>query len=93
VSQLNKQRLVEEVSRKTKLPKTKVLGVIDNMVESIQKALKKGEKVQLVGFGSWKKTRRKARVGRDPRSGEPMDIAPRNVAKFTMGNDLFELLN
>jgi len=93
VSRLNKQQLVGEVSKKTRLPKTKVLAVIDNMVTSIEKALKKGSKVQLVGFGSWKKTRRKARIGRDPRSGKPMRIAPRNVAKFTMGNDLFDLLN
>lgn len=90
---MNKQQLVDKISTRTGISKTKVLNVLDHFVDSVQGALKKGNKVQLVGFGQWKKVRRKAKVGRDPRSGKSIPIPPRNVAKFTMGSELNDLLN
>lgn len=90
---MNKQELIAQVAGKTKLPKTTILGVTDAIVEIIEKTLKKGEEVKLVGFGSWRKRRRKARAGRNPKTGTSLNIPAKNVAKFSMGQHLFEMLN
>lgn len=90
---MNKQQLVERVSKKTKLPKSRVLTVIDNIFDSISFSLKKGEDVRMVGFGSWRKIRRKKRRGRNPQTGKSLSIPARNVAKFHMGQHLFDLMN
>ena len=90
---MNKQELCTYVSSKTKLPKSKCLNVIDNTFDAISSALKKGQEVRMVGFGSWRKQRRKARLGRNPQTGKSLNIPARNVAKFTMSEHLFDMLN
>ena len=90
---MNKQELINKVAKQTKLPKSRILNMIDSMVGSIETELKKGKKVQLVGFGSWQKVRRKARPGRNPQTGQKLTIPSRNVAKFNMGQHLFDQLN
>jgi DNA-binding protein HU-beta len=90
---MNKQELCDLVSRQTKMPKSKVMAVIDSTFDSISGSLKKGQEVRLVGFGSWRKQKRKARPGRNPQTGKTMTIKARNVAKFNMGQNLFDLLN
>lgn len=90
---MNKQELCNMVSKQTKMPKTKVMSVIDNTFDAISGALKKSGEVRLVGFGSWRKARRKARAGRNPQTGKKLTIPARNVAKFSMSENLFDLLN
>ena len=90
---MNKQELIAQVASKTKLPKTTILGVTDAIVETIEKTLKKGEQIKLVGFGSWRKRRRKARAGRNPQTGKALQIPAKNVVKFSTGQHLFEMLN
>ncbi len=90
---MNKQQLCNFVSGKTKLPKSHCLKVIDNTFDAISGALKKGQDVRLVGFGSWRKQRRKARMGRNPQTGRSLNIPARNVAKFTMSEHLYNILN
>jgi len=90
---MNKQQLVEQVAKKTKLPKSRVLSVIDNTFDSISSSLKKGQEVRMVGFGSWRKVRRKKRRGRNPQTGKSLEIPSRNVAKFHMGQHLFDMIN
>ena len=90
---MNKQELVAQVASKTKLSKSKVLGITDAIVEIIEKSLKKGDKVQLVGFGSWQKTKRRARTGRNPQTGAPLTIPAKNVVKFHTGQHLYDILN
>jgi len=90
---MNKQELCTFVSSKTKLPKSKCLTVIDTTFDAISGALKKGQEVRMVGFGSWRKQRRKARQGRNPQTGKSLSIPARNVAKFTMSEHLFDMLN
>jgi DNA-binding protein HU-beta len=90
---MNKQQLCAQISKQTKMPKSKVLGVIDSCFGEIEKSLKKGQEVRLVGFGTWKKIRRKARPGRNPQTGRKLTIKARNVAKFSMGQHLFDTLN
>ena len=69
------------------------LRFVDTFVEEIEKALKKGQKVQLVGFGSWRKKRRRARNGRNPQNGKPVRIPARNVVSFSPGQHLSDLIN
>ena len=90
---MNKQQLCAYVSKKTKMPKSRVLSVIDSCFDEIEKELKKGKEVRMVGFGTWKKVRRKARPGRNPQTGKTLTIKARNVAKFTMGQHLYDMLN
>ena len=90
---MNKQELVDVMSKKTKLPKTRVLSFIDTFLDTVGTELKKGKKVQLVGFGSWQKKKRKARLGRNPQTGQEIKIDSHHVAKFSMGQRLFERIN
>ena len=67
--------------------------MIDTTFEAISGALKKGQEVRLVGFGTWKRARRKARVGRNPQTGKAIKISARNVVKFSAGSQLFDMVN
>ena len=90
---MNKQELCSYVSGKTKLPKSQCLKVIDHTFDAISGSLKKGQEVRMVGFGSWKKIRRKARMGRNPQTGKQLKIGARNVVKFNMSENLFDMVN
>jgi DNA-binding protein HU-beta len=75
------------------MPKSRVLAVIDSTFDEIEKALSKGKSVRMVGFGTWQKQRRKARPGRNPQTGKTLTIKARNVAKFSMGQHLHDMMN
>ena len=90
---MNKHELTNSVAKQTKLAKSQVISVIDATFDEIERALKKGQDVRLVGFGTWKKMRRKARPGRNPQTGKELTIKARNVAKFSMGQHLFDMIN
>jgi DNA-binding protein HU-beta len=90
---MNKQQLTAQVAKKTNMPKSRILAIIDTTFESISGSLKKGQEVRMVGFGTWKKQRKKARKGRNPQTGKAITIKARNVAKFSMGQNLFDLMN
>ena len=90
---MNKQELIDAVSKRTQLSKSQIGATAEALIETIQGALKKGDEVKLVGFGSWRKARRKAREGRNPQTGKAIKIPAKNVVKFSMGSNLYDLLN
>ncbi len=90
---MNKQQLIAQVAKECKMPKSQILAMADSMFDTIEKSLKKGQAVRLVGFGTWKKTRRKARTGRNPQTGKSIKIPARNVVKFKAGQALLEMVN
>ncbi|MFC1766952.1 HU family DNA-binding protein [Candidatus Margulisiibacteriota bacterium] len=90
---MNKQELISAVSSKTKYSKKEVGTVIESCFTMMQGALKKGEKVQMVNFGSWRRYKRKARLGRNPKTGERLQIPARNIVKFSTGQELMETVN
>lgn len=90
---MNKSDLINEVSSNTGLTKTKAGEVIDCITESMKKALTNGEKVTLVGFGSFFSTLRKERKGRDPQKGTVISIPEKVVVKFKTGSHLSESIN
>lgn len=85
---MNKAELVDRVSSAANISKKESSEVVDALFESIQEALAQGEKVQIVGFGTFEVRQRAARTGRNPQTGEPMDIAARQVPVFKPGKSL-----
>lgn len=85
---MNKAELANEIARRAKLSKAKALETLNATFESIKTTLKKGQKVQLVGFGSFLVKQRKARLGRNPKTGEQIQIKARRVPAFSAGSEL-----
>lgn len=85
---MNKSQLVEEVAKQTKVSKAQAWKTIDATFGAIQKSLKKGQKVTLIGFGNFLVRKRKGRTGRNPRTGETIKIKPRKVPAFAPGAGL-----
>jgi DNA-binding protein HU-beta len=85
---LNKGDLVEKISKDTGITKGKAEAAFNSIVGGITTALKKKNKVTIVGFGTFSVVKRKSRTGRNPQTGAPIKIAARNVAKFSAGSDL-----
>jgi len=90
---MNKADLVNEISSRTGLTKTKTNDVVDAIVESIQGALAKGEKVTLVGFGTFDTIVRKERKGRNPKTGDEIPIPSKKAARFKAGSGLSNVVN
>ncbi|MBI3555281.1 MAG: HU family DNA-binding protein [Deltaproteobacteria bacterium] len=84
---MNKAQLVEQVSKTTSLTKTDVESVLNSSFELIKKSVKKGDDVTLVGFGTFTKSKRKARAGRNPQTGKEIRIPAMTVPKFRAGKE------
>ncbi|KYH33855.1 DNA-binding protein HU [Moorella mulderi DSM 14980] len=87
---MNKMDLVASVAEKTDLTKKDAEKVVSAVLASIEEALAQGDKVQLVGFGTFEIKERAARVGRNPRTGEEIEIAATRVPVFKAGKALRE---
>jgi DNA-binding protein HU-beta len=90
---MNKADLVNSISEKTGLTKTKSNEVIDAFVESVTESLKNGDKVTLVNFGTFNTSKRDARKGRNPKTGETIEIPAKRVARFKVGTGLSKNIN
>jgi len=90
---MNKTELAEEASGKTGLTKKVTQNVIDTMIETIGDTLSRGEKVTLVGFGTFQVASRKARRGVNPRTRESINIPAKKVPKFVPGKILKEKID
>ena len=90
---MNKNELVAAVATSTGLSKNDASKAIDGVFDAIADALKAGQDVRLTGFGSFHVTRRAASVGRNPRTGEKINIAASNLPKFKAGKGLKEAVN
>ncbi|WP_017305638.1 HU family DNA-binding protein [Spirulina subsalsa] len=82
---MNKGELVDEVAKKTSLTKKQIDAVISATVDTIMDAVAEDDKVTLVGFGSFESRDRKAREGRNPKTGEKMEIKATKVPAFSAG--------
>ncbi len=90
---LNKNDLVAAVASRTGLSKTDSAKAVDGMVDAVTSALRGGGEVRLVGFGTFSVSHRKATTGRNPRTGEAIQIAATNVPKFKSGKALKQAVN
>jgi DNA-binding protein HU-beta len=90
---MNKADLVNSISEKTGLSKSKTNQVVDALVDSITESLKRGEKVTLVNFGTFNTSEREPRIGRNPKTGESIEIPAKRVARFKVGTGLSKNIN
>ncbi|MCW3662512.1 HU family DNA-binding protein [Pseudomonas aeruginosa] len=82
---MNRAELVEILASKNDLSKAATNAVLDTLIDTIQTAVKKGDIVQLVGFGTFKSTKRAARTGKNPATGATLKIPASTVPKFVAG--------
>lgn len=85
---MNKAELIDSIARKANLSKSDARAAVEAVVSTIQAAMKSGDKVSLVGFGTFSAPTRPARPGRNPQTGEAIQIPARKVPKFTPGRSL-----
>jgi DNA-binding protein HU-beta len=90
---LNRNDLISAVATTSGLSKGDVAKAVDGVFTAITDALKSGDEVRLVGFGTFAVAERGASQGRNPRTGEPIDIPPTKQAKFKAGKQLKDALN
>jgi len=87
---MNKTNLIDTVAKEASLTKGQAGKAVDAMLSGIEKALEKGEKITLVGFGTFSVAHRKARTGRNPSTGAPLNIPAKQVPRFSAGAKLRE---
>ncbi|MCO4782816.1 MAG: HU family DNA-binding protein [Candidatus Cloacimonetes bacterium] len=90
---MNKSELTKKISDATPLNQKEASSAIDAFIDIVKAELQSGEKVQLVGFGSWEVKARAARTGVNPKTGEKIQIAATKLPKFTPGKALKEIVN
>ncbi|HEX7872473.1 MAG TPA: HU family DNA-binding protein [Sphingobium sp.] len=90
---MNKQDLISAVADASGLSKTDAGKAVESVFEAVTGALKKGDEVRLVGFGTFSVSKRKASTGRNPRTGEAMTIKASSQPKFKAGKGLKDAVN
>lgn len=85
---MNKAQLIDAIAHEAKLTKADAKKSLDAFVKTTAVALKKGDRVALVGFGSFSVAKRSARTGRNPQTGKEIKIAAKKVVKFKAGSEL-----
>ena len=90
---MNKSQLIEALAESTNLTKSDAENCLNTMMDTIKKAVKKGDDVTLIGFGTFTKAKRKARMGRNPQTGKEIKIPAMNVPKFRPGSDFKAFVN
>ena len=89
---MKKKELIEKIAEKASVPKSEAQKHFEAFEEVVTEALKAGEEVQITGFGKFSVKERKAREGRNPQTGEKMNIAAQKVPSFSAGNALKEAI-
>jgi DNA-binding protein HU-beta len=87
---MNKAELISKLSEDAEITKQQANAALDSFVEAVTKSLKGGGKVTLVGFGTFSVSKRAARNGRNPQTGQVIKIKAKKVAKFKAGKELSE---
>ncbi len=85
---MNKGDLIDAIAADSGITKTQAASALDSVMTNIRKTLKKGDKVTLVGFGTYSISKRAARTGRNPQTGKAIKIPAKNVVRFKAGKDL-----
>jgi DNA-binding protein HU-beta len=90
---MNKTELIDSVAGEAGITKAAAAKAIEALVGGVERSLKKGNKVTLVGFGTFGISKRKARTGRNPQTGEPIKINAKKVVRFKAGKALEHSIN
>jgi integration host factor subunit beta len=92
-STLTKADLIEEVLNVTELPRKESETIVETIFDSIIAALQKGEKIEIRGFGSFRTRERRGRVGRNPKTGEKVDVPAKKIPYFKPSKELKDFVN
>ena len=90
---MNKSDLIDAMAGDAGVTKAAAKKALESFLDNVQGSLKKGNRVSLVGFGSWSVSKRAAREGRNPQTGKTIKIAAKKVVKFKAGSDLQSSVN
>ena len=90
---MNKAEFVDAVADKASMSKADATSAVDAVLDTLTDALKQGEQVTLIGFGTFLVRTREARTGRNPRTGEPLEIAASKIPSFKAGKALKDSVN
>lgn len=90
---MNKSELIEAIAASADIPKAAASRALDAMIDSVTDSLKKGDSVSLVGFGTFSVKDRAARTGRNPQTGQPIEISAARVPSFKAGKALKDSVN
>ncbi len=90
---MNKSDLIDAMAADAGITKAAAKKALESFLGNVEKALKKGNRVSLVGFGSWSVSKRAAREGRNPQTGKTIKIAAKKVVKFKAGSELSDAVN
>lgn len=90
---MNKAELIESMASEAGLSKADAKKALDGFIKATTGALKKGDRLSLIGFGSFSISKRSARTGRNPQTGKEIQIAAKNVVKFKAGAELSKAVN
>ncbi len=90
---MNKEQLIAKIATDVKIPKAQAKLALESFLDTVKKTLKKGEKIALVGFGTFSVSKRKARTGINPATREAIKIKAKNVVKFKAGKDFSNIVN
>ena len=90
---MNKSDLIDAMAADAGITKAAAKKALESFLGNVEKSLKKGDRVSLVGFGCWSVSKRAAREGRNPQTGKTIKIAAKKVVKFKAGSDLQNSVN
>jgi DNA-binding protein HU-beta len=90
---MNKAMLIEKIAKDAGITKVAAATAVDSLIHGVTSSLKKNQKVTLVGFGTWGVSKRKARIGRNPQTGEAIKIKAKKAVRFKAGKALDATLN
>jgi DNA-binding protein HU-beta len=90
---MNKTELINQIAESAGISKKSAGDALQGFMDAITDTLKKGDKLQLIGFGTFTATKRAARTCRNPQTGKEMKVPAKNVVKFKVGKKLSELVN
>lgn len=90
---MNKTELIDSMAENAGITKAAAKVALETFLGDVEKTLKKGDRISLVGFGSWSVSKRAARDGRNPQTGKTIKIAAKNVVKFKAGSELSGAVN
>ena len=90
---MNKAALIVKMAADAGITKSAAATAVESLVDGITTSLKKGQRVTIVGFGTWGISKRRARTGRNPQTGETIKIKAKKAARFKAGKQLEQVLN
>ena len=90
---MNKEELITQMASDADITKKQAKAALESLTESVRKTVKKGGRVSLVGFGTFSRSKRKARTGRNPQTGAEIKIPAKKGVKFKAGKDFSEFVN